>query len=95
MTRVLLAENAVADLDQMIISHGLPDDTRARVKRSLRPLERFPYVGRALAGRWEGARFVLGPWPWMIIVYDFHEQDDEVVVLAFQDGRSSTAARPS
>src|SRR6266511_3194400 len=53
---------AVEDLERLIFTHTLPADTRARVKRSIAPLEQFPLLGAALGGRWEGFRFVLGPW---------------------------------
>ncbi len=92
MARVELAVAAVEDLDSLIRTHTLPGDTRARVARSLRPLERFPLIGPALDGRWEGFRFLLGPWRWMLLVYVFIEAEDRVVVVTIQDGRSSTAA---
>ena len=76
----------------MIVTHSLPADTKSRVKRSLRVLERFPRIGRPLDGRWRPMRFLLGPWRWMLIVYDYDEKDDLVIVLAIQDARSSTAA---
>jgi plasmid stabilization system protein ParE len=90
--RVELAVTAVEDLDSLIRTHSLPADTRARVTRSLRSLSRFPNIGPALTGRWEGYRFILGPWRWLILVYVFIEADDRVVVVTIQDGRSSTAA---
>jgi len=37
-------------------------------------------------------RFLIGPWPWMILVYTFDEPDDAVYVVAVHDGRSSSAA---
>jgi hypothetical protein len=83
---------AVKDLDGLIRTHSLPADTRARVARSLRALERFPLMGPALSGRWEGFRFILGPWRWLVLVYVFIEADDRVVVVTVQDARSSTAA---
>ena len=92
MARVELAVAAVEDLDSLIRTHTLPGDTRARVARSLRPLERFPLIGPALDGRWEGFRFLLGPWRWMLLIYVFIEAEDRVVVVTIQDGRSSTAA---
>lgn len=92
MPRVELAVTAVEDLDSLIRTHSLPADTRARVTRSLRSLSRFPNIGPALTGRWEGYRFILGPWRWLILVYVFIEADDRVVVVTIQDGRSSTAA---
>jgi hypothetical protein len=95
VTRVELAAAAVADLDALIITHSLPADTRARVARSLRPLERFPLMGPALSGRWEDFRFLLGPWRWLVLVYVFIEPEDRVVVVTIQDGRSSSAAGAS
>jgi len=83
---------AVEDLDRLIRTHSLPADTRARVARSLRGLERFPLMGRVLSGRWEGLRFVLGPWRWLILVYVFVEAEDRVVVVTVHDARASTAA---
>lgn len=92
MARVEVAAAAVADLDRLIRSHSLPNDTRARVKRSLGPLRLFPRLGPALTGRWRGFRFLLGPWRWMLIVYVLDEAADRVVIVTIQDGRSSSAA---
>ena len=36
-------------------------------------------------------RFVLGPWPWMILVYIYDEAADRVSVVAMYDARSSVA----
>jgi mRNA-degrading endonuclease RelE of RelBE toxin-antitoxin system len=92
MARVELAQTAVDDLDRLISTHSLPPDARERVKRSLRPLEDFPHIGAPLGGRWQGFRFLLGPWRWMLIVYEYYEDDKRVVVVTIQDGRSSRAA---
>jgi hypothetical protein len=67
---------------------GLPGHTSARVQRSSRILERFPLAGRALTGRWQGTRFLIGPWPWTIMAYVDDEADDFVYVLAVHDVRS-------
>jgi hypothetical protein len=95
VARVELAAAAVADLDTLIVTHSLPANTRARVARSLRPLERFPLMGPVLSGRWEDFRFLLGPWRWLVLVYVFIEPEDRVVVVTIQDGRSSSAAGAS
>lgn len=92
MAAVELATAAVEDLDELIVTHTLPADTRARVARSLRPLERFPLMGPELHGRWHGFRFLLGPWRWLLLVYVYIESDERVVVVTIQDGRSSNAA---
>jgi hypothetical protein len=92
MPRVELALAAVDDLDGLIRTHSLPSDSRVRVARSLRALERFPLMGPALDGRWEGFRFLIGPWRWLVLVYVFIESEDRVVVVTIQDARSSTAA---
>ena len=92
MASVELAAAAVEDLDALIRTHTLPDDTKARVARSLRALERFPLLGPELGGRWEGLRFLLGPWRWLVLVYVYLDAEERVVVVTIQDGRSSTAA---
>jgi hypothetical protein len=92
---VRLSVVAVEDLDRMIVTHSLPADTRSRVRRSLRALERFPRLGRELEGRWSPFRFILGPWRWLLIVYVYDEVEDVVLVATIQDARSSSAATSS
>jgi plasmid stabilization system protein ParE len=92
LARVTISPAAIEDLDRLIITHSLPSDTRKRVRRSLRALERFPRLGAELPSGWSPLRFVLGPWRWLLIVYVYDEDNDLVVVLTMQDGRSSTAA---
>jgi plasmid stabilization system protein ParE len=92
LARIRLSRLAVEDLDALIASHGLPDDTRERVARSLRALEQFPLIGRELEGAWEGMRFLIGPWPWMVIVYVHDAGMDSVTIVAVHDGRTSSAA---
>ena len=89
MTRVVVMPTAAEDLARLIVTHSLPADTTERVKRSLRPLADFPLLGAALEGRWQGFRFILGPWRWMVIVYLVDEE--QVSVVTVQDGRSSRA----
>jgi len=89
MTRVVVMPTAADDLARLIVTHSLPADTSERVKRSLRPLADFPLLGAALEGRWQGFRFILGPWRWMVIVYLVDEE--QVSVVTVQDGRSSRA----
>jgi hypothetical protein len=52
----------------------------------------FPRLGPSLDGRWQGFRFVLGPWPWMLLVCSWDEEADEASVLTIQDARSASAA---
>jgi plasmid stabilization system protein ParE len=92
VAHVELARAAVADLDELVRTHSLPRDTRERVRDILEPLRQFPRLGPELTGRWEGFRFILGPWRWMLLVYTFEEDRDRVVVVTVQDARTSTAA---
>jgi hypothetical protein len=92
VARVIVTPRAVADLDALIEFLSLPPNTRGRVQRSLRILERFPLAGRALGGRWVGTRFLIGPWPWLILGYDVDPDDDAVYVVAIHDGRNSSSA---
>jgi len=89
---VELATAALEDLERMIVTHSLPADTRARVARSLRGLGQFPRMGAALEGRWDGFRFVIGPWRWLLLVYVYLESEDRVVIVTMQDARTSSAA---
>jgi len=92
VARVELSAAAAEDLERLVHTHSLPEDTGERVRRSLRPLGQFPRMGPELPGRWAGMRFVLGPWRWLLLVYVFVETEDRVVVVTVQDGRSSRAA---
>jgi len=68
MARVVVTPEATAALDRMIVSHSLRADTRERFRRSIRPLETFPLLGRELeGGGFDSLRFVLGPWRWMVV----------------------------
>jgi plasmid stabilization system protein ParE len=91
VARVELSLTAIDRLDRMIVTHSLPADTRPRVQRSLRKLERFPSIGRQLDERWGDLRFIVGPWRWLVIVYAHDEREDVVRVLTIQDARSSTS----
>jgi hypothetical protein len=89
--RVVVAPGAADDLAALIRSHSLPLDTPERFKKSIAPLAALPLLGPALDRRWDGHRYTLGPWRWMIIVYVFDAELDEVGIVAVQDGRSSSA----
>ena len=92
MARVVVTSAAADGLATLIRTHSLPSDTRDRVKRSVRPLSRFPLLGAPLHGRWADFRFILGPWRWMIVVYTYDEAADQVSIVTVQDGRSSRSA---
>ena len=92
MAQVVVTPRARRDVDEAISALNLPDDAWARIARSLRTLETFPLAGVELAGRWKSARFVLGPWSWMILLYRYEESSNTVYVVAMHDGRSATSA---
>lgn len=92
MAQVVVTPRAQRDVEDAIANLGLPADTWARIGSSLRIVEDFPLAGRALEGRWREARFLLGPWPWMILVYLYRPNEDIVYLVAVHDARSSTAA---
>lgn len=91
MAKVELARAAVEDIERLVVMLSLPADTPARVTRSLRALRRFPRLGVALPGRWDGLRCVVGPWRWLLLVYEYREEEDRLVVVTVQDARSSSA----
>ncbi len=90
MTRVLVTPRAQLDLREAITTLGLPPDTQVRVARRLRPLETFPRLGPALPGA-QGLRYLIGPWPWMVVVYCVDLVTDTVWILSIQDARSSVS----
>jgi plasmid stabilization system protein ParE len=92
VAQVIVTPQARRDVDEAISALTLPDDTWARIARSLRPLEMFPFAGPKLGGRWAPTRFVLGPWSWMILLYRYEQPSDRVYVVAMHDGRSASSA---
>ena len=89
--RVVFVAGALADLAELEEVLSLPADTRIGVRESLRTLERFPYAGRALEGEWEPYRLWMGPWPWMLFVYEVLESRELVAVVTVRDARSSSS----
>ena len=96
MPRVEVSRIAAEEIARLRVTHSLPSDTNERIRRSLQALAQFPRLGTALEGtEWAGFRSVLGPWRWMVIVYEILDDDSRVVVVTVQDGRSSYAAPAS
>jgi plasmid stabilization system protein ParE len=91
LARVVVTARAAQDIRDLIDSHRLPSDAPDRIRRSLRPLEAFPDLGGPLSGRFARQRFLLGPWRWMIVVYEVDRDADAVVILRVVDGRTSTS----
>lgn len=92
MASVVIAPTARRNLEVLVETHSLPATTRERVRRSVAPLREFPLLGAQLEGRWAGFRFILGPWRWMLIVYSYDEELDQVGIVTIQDARSARAA---
>ena len=95
MAAVVVTLTAVADLERLATTHSLPATTRDRVKSSLGPLPTFPLLGPPLTGRWQGFRCILGPWSWMLLVYAYDEETDQVSVVTIQDARSAESVTSS
>jgi hypothetical protein len=93
MTRLEWSEQAAARVDQLILSHSLPRDTRLRIELSTRVLKRFPRFGPELSRLADGAelRFLIGPWPWLVIVYLYIASENRAVVVSIEDGRAASA----
>lgn len=92
MTRVVVTDEARRELNRLVRSRHLPRDTHSRVRNSLEPLRSHPMIGPALRGASDGYRFVLGPWPWMLLVYRVDVERDTVLVASIQDARQADAA---
>ena len=92
MAIVLVSPRARRNLERLVQTHSLPTSTVARFVASVEALAAFPSIGAPLGGRWSGYRFILGPWRWMLIVYDYDPNRDVVGIVTVQDARSSSAA---
>lgn len=92
MASIEVTRLAREDLRELIETRQLPDDARERVARALLTLVQFPNAGRKLSGLWRECRALVGPWGWLIVVYMYIEPEDRVVVIAFHDARTSSAA---
>jgi plasmid stabilization system protein ParE len=92
MARVVVAQRARADLAELILTRSLPADTAPRVRASIAILASFPQIGKLLTGRWRGFRVILGPWPWMVIVYLYNEPTNTVAIAAIHDARKASSA---
>jgi plasmid stabilization system protein ParE len=92
LAKLIVTPRAERDVEEAIADLGLPADTWTRIGRSLRLLEDFPLAGRALEGNWSATRFLLGPWPWMILLYRHDEPSNRVFLVAAHDARSAMSA---
>jgi plasmid stabilization system protein ParE len=93
VAKLRVSPTAADALGRLILTHSLPADTKERFKQSVAPLAEFPRLGRELeGGGFEGMRFILGPWRWLVVVYSYELDADEVWILTVEDARSSTAA---
>ena len=92
VAKVVIAPAAAVDLDDLIGELDLPHDTRSRVRMRLRQLAEFPESGEALSGRWHGFRYILGPWSWMLILFVYNVDADQVAVVTIQDARRAQSA---
>jgi len=90
VAEVRLAQDAVADLEELIATHGLPHNTKPRVRRRLSLLATFHEGAPLLPGR-EPCRGLLGPWPWMLWVYRYDAESEIVEVARVFDIRTSSA----
>jgi plasmid stabilization system protein ParE len=92
MAKLLISPTAADALARLILTHSLPADTKDRFKRSVASLAEFPRLGNELeAPGFEGMRFLLGPWRWLVIVYSYDLDAEVVWILTVEDARSSTA----
>lgn len=88
-----MAPAAAEDLRLLAERLHLPSDTRSRVRDRLTQLARFPESGEELTGRWQGFRYVLGPWRWMLVVFAYDKGTDQVNVVTIQDSRTAASVK--
>lgn len=95
MASVIVTPTAQRNLDALIATHSLPESTRERFRQSLEQLRVFPLVGVLLPSRQPELRFILGRWRWMIVIYPYYEDNDQVRIVSVQGARSARSATSS
>lgn len=93
MATIVVTPTARRNLEDLIENLSLPPSTIDRFKAALEPLRQFPEFGAALEGRWARFRFVLGPWRWMLILYEYDPSRDQVTIVTIRDARSARSPR--
>ena len=92
LATVWVAPTALEDLADLVRTRSLPTDTRLRFRSRVGQLRVAPESGSPLEGQWAGYRFLLGPWNWMLVIYEYDRASDRVTVVTVQDARMSSAA---
>lgn len=88
--KIHVAESAAEHLAHLIAVLLLPEDTRARVRTRIETLAEFPDIGVPLPNAAHpDLRFIVGPWRWMLIVYQVDRALDVITVIAIEDARMS------
>jgi plasmid stabilization system protein ParE len=91
MPRVVVSLDAQRDLRQLAATRNLPTDTLDRVRALIQPLREFPDLGPSLRRPFDGRRFLLGPWRWMVIVYRHYPEMDLLAIVSVVDARTSSS----
>jgi plasmid stabilization system protein ParE len=91
MARVVVPRQVRGQLRHVVASRSLPSTTYRRVNELLAHLGTYPRLGSPLAGEHAGYRYVVGPKPWLLIVYRYDAALDQVDVIAIQDSRTADA----
>lgn len=93
MASVIVTPTAQRNLDDITATHTLPETTLDRFGESVAPLRQFPRMGTIVSRRTGDLRYILGPWRWMIILYRYYEDADQVRIVSVHDGRSARSPR--
>lgn len=91
MARVAVPRHVRGQLRHLVASRSLPSTTYRRVNELLGHLGTYPQLGSPLGGARPGHRYIVGPRPWLLIIYRYDEPLDQVNVVAIQDTRTAGA----
>jgi hypothetical protein len=93
VAKVIVAPTAAEDLRLLVERLQLPSDTRSRIRSRLNQLAQFPESDEELTDRWQGFRYILGPWRWMLVVFAYDQRADQVNVVTIQDSRTAKSVK--
>lgn len=91
----MLGREALVGLRRLAATGDLPADTLERVARACLLLADFPQMGRSLGRRDGDVRVLVGPWDWLLVIYEWFSDAELVVIVGIHDARAADAPQPA
>lgn len=91
MTEIRVSDAAWSSLEHLAESRSLPSGAKERALEIAEHLGQYPQMGSPLPHAHHDLRYLLGPWPRMILVYAYSTDEDVVTLIGVEDSRQADA----